>query len=216
MNTEKYIELYIKEYSKILKSCTQGISEITSLIFKCWLDGTTIYTCGNGGSTGLLMNTTTDLLLHPFTSESKTEPVFFANRLKIFDLAASHSTISGIANDLGFQHVYSEQLKAIGQSNSLLFAVSGSGNSPNIYNALEIARSMGMKTLLITRNTKAKGLALADYSLVVDGPPSKFPGQTGGNNNNFYFEDLVVQLTHIVCGLLKQKVMESINDSNKA
>ena len=62
-----------------------------------------------------------------------------------------------------------------------------------------------MKTVLITRGDDTYCEKLADLTLRVRGV-STFPGQTGGNNNNFHYEDCISKVTHIVVGLLKDHV----------
>ena len=63
----------------------------------------------------------------------------------------------------------------------------------------------GMKTILVTRNKENKCNQYADLTISLEGT-SDFPGQTGGNNNNFHFEDILSKITHISVGLLKEKV----------
>ena len=62
-----------------------------------------------------------------------------------------------------------------------------------------------MKTILVTRNEINKCNDFSDLTISLTGE-SIFPGQTGGNNNNFHFEDFLSKLTHIAVGLLKEKV----------
>ena len=83
--------------------------------------------------------------------------------------------------------------------------MSGSGNSGNVLEAMKVAKDKGMKTILVTRNKENKCNEYADLTISLTGT-SKFPGQTGGNNNNFHFEDILSKLTHIAVGLLKEKV----------
>jgi len=84
--------------------------------------------------------------------------------------------------------------------------MSGSGTSKNIVNAIETAKELGMKVVLITRNENVLEIEKSvDLVLKIKGI-SKFPGQTGGNNNNFHFEDCIFKISHIITGLLKQYV----------
>ena len=83
--------------------------------------------------------------------------------------------------------------------------MSGSGNSGNVLEAMKVAKAKGMKTILVTRNKENKCNQYADLTISLEGT-SYFPGQTGGNNNNFHFEDILSKLTHIAVGLLKEKV----------
>ena len=67
------------------------------------------------------------------------------------------------------------------------------------------AREKKMKTILVTRNSVNNCNEFADLTISLKGT-SEFPGQTGGNNNNFHFEDILSKITHISVGLLKEKV----------
>ena len=75
----------------------------------------------------------------------------------------------------------------------------------NLNKAMKVAKGKGMKTILVTRNKENKCNQYADLTISLEGT-SEFPGQTGGNNNNFHFEDVLSKITHISVGLLKEKV----------
>jgi len=83
--------------------------------------------------------------------------------------------------------------------------MSGSGNSKNVLEAFRVAKERDMKTILVTRNSVNNCNDFADLTISLEGT-SEFPGQTGGNNNNFHFEDILSKITHIAVGLLKEKV----------
>ena len=83
--------------------------------------------------------------------------------------------------------------------------MSGSGNSKNVLEAFRVAKEKGMKTILVTRNSVNNCNDFSDLVISLEGT-SEFPGQTGGNNNNFHIEDVLSKITHISVGLLKEKV----------
>ena len=84
--------------------------------------------------------------------------------------------------------------------------MSGSGNSGNVIEALKVAKEIGMTCIVMTRNTNTKSDEYADLVLRVTSKDSTFPGQTGGNNNNFHYEDCISKVSHIAVGILKQYV----------
>ena len=84
--------------------------------------------------------------------------------------------------------------------------MSGSGNSGNVIQALKIAKEIGMICVVMTRNLNTKSDEYADLMLRIVSAPSTFPGQTGGNNNNFHYEDCISKISHIAVGILKQYV----------
>lgn len=218
MDLNSGVSLYITEYQKAFSSISKHIPALWDIINYCWTHRGTLYTCGNGGTTGILMNMTADLSIHPFTSEDKN--IDDSRRkwppLRAVNLSTDHSSITAITNDMGFEHVYSYQLDIMSTSlNDVLFAASGSGTSKNIVAAIEKAHNLGMKTILMSRNPKADIAKKTTLHIPVD-ITSTFPGQTGKNNANFYFEDCICAVSHIICGFMKQKVHENDKSNSKS
>jgi D-sedoheptulose 7-phosphate isomerase len=70
-----------------------------------------------------------------------------------------------LANDVGYDAIFSEQLAVLGQTGDLIICLSGSGNSPNILKVLEQAKLMGIKSCAILGFSGGKAKALADISI---------------------------------------------------
>lgn len=96
----------------------------------------TIFTIGNGGSASLASHFINDL--HKFTN------------LRGVCLADNIPTITAIANDINYNQIFSSQLERQGRSGDVLLAISSSGNSPNIINAVEHALRYGIKPVALT------------------------------------------------------------------
>ncbi|HAI40961.1 MAG TPA: hypothetical protein DCM40_24045 [Maribacter sp.] len=107
---------------------------------------------------------------------------------------------------MGFEKIFSEQLRYQASEGDILFAMSGSGNSKNVVEALKLAKQLGMVCVVMTRNENTKSDEYADLVLRIKSSPSSFPGQTGGNNNNFHYEDCISKISHIAVGLLKEHI----------
>jgi len=152
-------------------------------------------------------NLVVDLNMHPFVSEDKGARVAKRNKFHCVNLCDCAATITGISNDLGYEHIFSEQLLYQAKKDDVFFGITGSGNSKNVIKALEYAKQIGMKSVVVTRNEECRAKELADLLIVVRGE-STFPGQTGKNNNNFHFEDCISKITHIAVGMLKKKVSQ--------
>ena len=204
---DKLIELYKTESATAFENLsTSEIGKFVSMIFDAYENEKTLFACGNGGNVASVQNLVVDLNMHPFVSEDKnSKGKIPRNNFKCVSLCSDQATITGISNDLGYQHIFSEQLTYQGDEDDVLLGMSGSGNSGNVLQAMELAKSKGMKTILVTRNAENKCNKFADLTLSLTGT-SEFPGQTGGNNNNFHYEDVLCKITHIAVGLLKQKV----------
>jgi D-sedoheptulose 7-phosphate isomerase len=85
--------------------------------------------------------------------------------MRIHALSANPAVITCLANDVGYDHIYSEQLAVQGQSGDLLVVLSGSGNSPNILRVLEQAKTMGVRSCAILGYTGGHCKFLADFSI---------------------------------------------------
>jgi len=211
MKNIDYVELYKKESNDaILSISTEDIEKFYNLILLTYKNENKIFACGNGGNVASVQNLVLDLNMHPFVSEDKSKANVKRNKFHAISLCDSSAVITGMVNDIGFENIFSEQLKYQAYENDILFAMSGSGNSKNIVSVLKEAKSIGMKTILMTRNENTKSEEFADIILRVKGI-SIFPGNTGGNNNNFHYEDCISKVTHIVVGLLKNYVQNEEN-----
>ena len=206
MDKRKLIDLYKKESSTEFHSIpTSQIIEFVDMMFEAYDNEQTVFACGNGGNVASVQNLVVDMNMHPFVSEDKGVQTIPRNNFKCVSLCSDQATITGVSNDLGYEHIFSEQLKYQGDEGDMFFGMSGSGNSGNVLKAMKVAKDKGMKTILVTRNKENKCNQYADLTISLEGT-SEFPGQTGGNNNNFHFEDILSKITHISVGLLKEKV----------
>lgn len=204
------VALYKLESSNCFNAIdNELICKFIELIFDTYKNENTIFVAGNGGTAGYLQNFVVDFNMHPFVSDDKSKPSNVKrNKFKCVNLCADQATITGITNDLGYENVYSEQLKYQLCDGDLFIGMSGSGNSKNIVNAMQYCKSNNAKTVLLTRNEENKCNAYADLCISLNGE-SYFPGQTGGNNNNFHFEDIISKLTHLACGVIKQRIQNA-------
>lgn len=206
--TTELINVYKDESNKAFLSIpTSDIEKFYELILMAYKSENKVFACGNGGNVASVQNFVLDLNMHPFVSEDKSKRLGIRNKFHAISLCDSSAAITGMVNDIGFDNVFSEQLKYQANENDILFAMSGSGNSKNIVEVLKLAKELKLKTVLVTRNTNTKGEQYADLTLRVSGI-SIFPGNTGGNNNNFHYEDCISKISHIVVGLLKKYVQD--------
>lgn len=204
--TLQLISLYKSESAHSFQTIPSvDIARFYEIVLEAYKDEKQVFACGNGGNVASVQNLVVDLNMHPFVSEDKDKPLEGRNKFHAVSLCDNSAVITGMTNDIGFENIFSAQLEFQANVGDVLFAMSGSGNSANIVNALKKANEIGMTTVLMTRGVDTKCEELADVTLRVRGV-SEFPGQTGGNNNNFHYEDAISKVTHIVVGLLKQYV----------
>ncbi|MCF6440362.1 SIS domain-containing protein [Pseudoalteromonas luteoviolacea] len=98
----------------------------------------TLFICGNGGSAANAIHLANDFTfgIHPQ-----------GNALKVEALAANSSILTCLGNDIGYQNIFSHQLKVKANKHDVLLVLSGSGNSENIINAIAQAQVLGMTTV---------------------------------------------------------------------
>lgn len=207
--SQSLVKLYLTEQMYINRNFpVQDVAEFSWHIIRLYEEGKTLYVAANGGPAGFCDNLTCDLLFHPFVSDDKSQPVpEGVRRIRVVNLTASAAVLTGVMNDLGSESLFSQQLEGHIQEGDRFLGFSGSGNSPNILKALEVAKKYGAKTIIITRGTGGKCKALADLCIVIPGT-STFPGQVGKNDNNFHFEDCLSSISHMAVGILQKHVRE--------
>jgi len=133
---------YSSKLQEILVSSDwSGVDLLAQNLLKCWKEKRQVFICGNGGSAGNAIHLANDFL---YGIAKKT-----GGGLRAHALSANASVMTCLANDLGYDYIFSEQLAVQAQSNDLLIALSGSGNSPNIVRVIQQAKVMGVKTFSI-------------------------------------------------------------------
>src|SRR5258708_939134 len=126
-------------------------------LLDCWQTGRQVFLVGNGGSGGNATHLANDFLY----AMSKTP----GSGLRVHSLSANPSVITCLANDEGYDQVFSLQLAVLARKGDVLIALSGSGNSPNIVRALQEARTIGMTSYAVTGFYGGKAKAIADVPI---------------------------------------------------
>jgi D-sedoheptulose 7-phosphate isomerase len=126
-------------------------------LLDCWQTGRQVFLAGNGGSGGNANHLSNDFLY----ALSKTP----GSGLRVHSLSANPSVITCLANDEGFDQVFSLQLAVLARKGDVLIALSGSGNSPNIVRALHEARTIGMTSYAVLGFSGGKAKAIADVPI---------------------------------------------------
>ena len=111
------------------------------LVCRAVEQGRQVITCGNGGSAYAAS--------HFITDWGKAVTAVAGSRFRGTSLCDNTGLLTAIANDLAYDQVFVGQLRAILESRDLVIAISGSGNSPNVVNAVEFANAAGAETLAV-------------------------------------------------------------------
>lgn len=126
-------------------------------LFDCACSGRQVFLCGNGGSAGNANHLANDFLY----AWSKTSGL----GIRVSSLAANPAVVTCLANDEGYDKVFSLQLAVQARPGDVLIALSGSGNSPNILYALEEARRIGMRSYSVLGFSGGRAKALSDVPI---------------------------------------------------
>jgi D-sedoheptulose 7-phosphate isomerase len=152
----------IFDYSKRLQNVLaesdwSGVNLLAKDLLLCWQEGRQVFLCGNGGSAGNAIHLANDFLY----GVAKTT----GGGLKVMALSANSAVITCLANDIGYERIFSEQLAVQALKGDLLIALSGSGNSGNIVHVIEQAKIMGVKSFAILGFSGGKCKQVADVPI---------------------------------------------------
>src|SRR6185312_10291875 len=150
------------EHAKVAARAATELPEVLERVVKA-LDeslrgGHKVFACGNGGSAADAQHLVAELIGR-FLHERRA--------LAAIALTADAATLTAIGNDYGYERVFARQLEGLAQKGDLLFAISTSGNSPNVVQAAQVARSRGCVVVAMTGERDSKLAALADPGLLI-------------------------------------------------
>jgi D-sedoheptulose 7-phosphate isomerase len=121
-------------------------------------DGGRLYVMGNGGSATDAQHISLEFF-HPIVEKRKPLPAIA--------LTADQALLTAISNDRDFAKVFADQLRVLARPGDMALAVSTSGKSPNLVQALETARELGLLTIAFTGKDGGRLPDLAEYCFVV-------------------------------------------------
>jgi D-sedoheptulose 7-phosphate isomerase len=128
-----YIQWYLDEISSILQQLPQDqIAQVIRILEKARADHKQIFLIGNGGSAATASHFANDLLK---STVAEGKP-----RMKVMALTDNIPIMMAYANDCGYETIFAEQLDALAAPGDVVVAFSGSGRSPNVIRALDLAR----------------------------------------------------------------------------
>jgi len=133
------------------------VAQLAADIHDCWVQKRQVSLCGNGGSAGNAVHLANDFL-YGIAKRS-------GGGLRVHALPANPAVVTCLANDIGYDRIYSEQLAVLANQGDLLVLLSGSGNSPNMIAALEQAKAMKVKSYAILGFNGGRCKELADVSI---------------------------------------------------
>ncbi len=160
------------------------IQQVVDLIVAAFKNGNRVYFCGNGGSAADAQH-----LAAEFSGR------FYTDR-KALPAEALHcntSYLTAVANDYGYDVVYSRMIDGIGQKGDVLIGLSTSGNSGNIIKAFEVAKTKGIATVAFTGASGGMMKAISGHLINV--PSADTPR----------IQESHITIGHIICQLVEEK-----------
>lgn len=133
----------IKRYKNELSTALDRLPYANIKLFgeklnKIMRDGNCLYICGNGGSAANAIHLANDFIYGAGLT--------YGRGVRVEALTSNSSVLTCLANDIGYEKIFSEQLRIKGNKEDVLLVLSGSGNSPNIVNVIKTANNLGIET----------------------------------------------------------------------
>jgi D-sedoheptulose 7-phosphate isomerase len=158
-----FAEQYRSSLLQTLANIDSGkVAQAADWIKEARDQGKHIFVCGNGGSAATASHFACDIVKGASYKQDK--------RFKIMALTDSLPTLTAYSNDVSYDCVFAEQLKNFANPGDVVIAISGSGNSPNVIQAVEYANSIGCKTIGLSGRNGGKLGPLSQLNIHVGEP----------------------------------------------
>ena len=165
-------EVLLNEFNALIDACLASLKQGGKVIF-----------CGNGGSFADAQHLSAE-----FTARFEKE----RRSLPSLALGTNSSTLSAIGNDYGFEYIFSRELDSIATDKDVFIAISTSGNSKNVVEAVKVANEKGIKTWGWTGKGAGK---MGSLCATIQIP----------SNNTARIQECHILLGHILCGQVEER-----------
>jgi D-sedoheptulose 7-phosphate isomerase len=155
---QRSLEEHLEAIGRLLDGKLEEIEQGGQLICDTLGAGNKILLCGNGGSAADAQHIAAELVGR-YEGQRRSFPAIA--------LTTDTSALTALSNDYGFEQVFARQVAGLATSGDLLIAISTSGKSPNIINAVEQARALGCKVVGLTGESGEPLASLCDLAVVV-------------------------------------------------
>ena len=180
------IEESIRAKEKLLRSEIYNIEKASDAIFKSLKGGGKLLVFGNGGSAADSQHMVAELVGR-FKGERAP--------LAAIALTTNTSTITAVANDYGYDTVFSRQVEALGKKGDVVFGISTSGNSKNVIEAVKKAKAIGLKTIGLTGGDGGKLKKECDITIVIE------------SKDTPRIQESHLMVCHIICELVECEML---------
>jgi len=167
--------------NEFIKKNTEILIHLAHHISTAFKNKRKLMLCGNGGSAADAQHISAEFV-NRFQLERQPLPALA--------LTTDTSVITSIANDYGYEKIYSKQITALGAEGDMLLSISTSGNSPNIISAIITAKKMGIYTVGLSGRDGGEMNKLVDLSMVVE------------SNSTPRIQEVHILTGHLICELV--------------
>ncbi|KXK46405.1 MAG: phosphoheptose isomerase [Chlorobi bacterium OLB5] len=171
----------------IIKHCRESVFKAIDIINAAVKPGGKVLFCGNGGSAADSQHLATEFVIR--LSHDLKRPAIGA-----IALTTDSSMLTAGANDIGYDNVFARQVEGIGQKGDVLIGISTSGNSASVINAVQSAKSKGMKTIAFLGGSGGKMKGMSDCDIII---PS---------SNTQRIQEGHITIGHIICESVEREL----------
>jgi D-sedoheptulose 7-phosphate isomerase len=184
---------YFGMYQQVVANLPYGALErVIAELLRSYESDKTIFIFGNGGSAASASHFACDLSKGTVVGDNGHK------RFRVMALTDNVALMTAWANDDCYERIFAEQLQNFVTPGDVAFAISGSGNSPNVLQALKLARDAGATTIGLTGFKGGKMAGLSDICVII---PS---------DNMQIIEDFHVSVMHAIFSVIRQRISEDV------
>ena len=181
----KYLKSFQVDFNHFIKKSNKDIIVASKIISEAFKKNNKLLICGNGGSASDAQHFSAELVGR-FKKDRVSLPALALN--------TDTSSITAIANDYDYKMVFSRQIEGLGQKGDILLAISTSGNSKNIKEAIKSAKKKKITTIGLTGKNKSIVWKASDYCIAV---PSK---------ETSHIQEMHIIVLHLLCILIEKNI----------
>ena len=163
--------------------CIKKVADAADMLIKCFKSGGKVLILGNGGSASDAQHMAAELVVR-FEKERKSLPCIA--------LTADTANLTATGNDYSFERVFSRQIESLAVKGDVVIAISTSGNSPNVLEAVRVARVKEAKVISLGGKDGGKLAGMTDIPIIVK------------NNVTARVQEVHILIIHIICKLIDE------------
>ncbi len=182
-----YVHRYVEETKAALSdpALGEGIAKVLAVLLEARAHDRTIYFFGNGGSASTASHFVVDIGKATIRGDGR--------RFRCVALVDNVESVTAWANDAEYASVFSEQLATLARAGDVAWGISGSGNSPNVLKAMEVAKRLGLRTIGLTGMGGGRLKEMVEIPIVV------------ASRSMQHIEDVHLLLGHLLTAYLRDE-----------